>query len=285
MTIAGESHKVPRPFLVMATQNPIETEGTYPLPEAQVDRFMMKVLIGYPTEEEEFVIVDRVTGVPPVDRLGGQHRGSGAAPEAMPPALRRSVAGPACRPAGGRDARPGSLRRPRHGKVPDVRCEPAGLDQPDRGVAGAGDAARRSYVWPEDLTDLAPDVLRHRLVLSYEALSDGQSADAIVHRILQALPAPEKTARSPCPGRLSRRSLRRPAPQQAERHGETRREAAAPDRVHRGPATRGLASWRLPDIVPRLRPRPRGLARVPVPRRRPAHRLERHRQASTDSCP
>src|SRR5580765_6237363 len=62
VTIAGESHKVPDPFLVMATQNPIETEGTYPLPEAQVDRFMMKVLVGYPTEEEEYVIVSRVTG-------------------------------------------------------------------------------------------------------------------------------------------------------------------------------------------------------------------------------
>src|SRR5256712_8740871 len=62
VTIAGESHRVPEPFLVMATQNPIETEGTYPLPEAQVDRFMMKVLVGYPTEEQEFVIVERVTG-------------------------------------------------------------------------------------------------------------------------------------------------------------------------------------------------------------------------------
>src|SRR5947207_854433 len=66
VTIAGESHQVPEPFLVMATQNPIETEGTYPLPEAQVDRFMMKVLVGYPSEEEEFVIVERVTG-PPVE--------------------------------------------------------------------------------------------------------------------------------------------------------------------------------------------------------------------------
>jgi len=63
VTIAGQTHKVPEPFLVMATQNPIETEGTYPLPEAQVDRFMMKVLVSYPSEEEEFVIVDRVTGV------------------------------------------------------------------------------------------------------------------------------------------------------------------------------------------------------------------------------
>ena len=64
VTIAGETHKVPEPFLVMATQNPIETEGTYPLPEAQVDRFMMKVLVDYPSEEEEFVIAQRVTGVP-----------------------------------------------------------------------------------------------------------------------------------------------------------------------------------------------------------------------------
>src|SRR3954449_12227506 len=62
VTIAGETHRVPSPFLVMATQNPIETEGTYPLPEAQVDRFMMKVLVDYPTDEEEYVIVERVTG-------------------------------------------------------------------------------------------------------------------------------------------------------------------------------------------------------------------------------
>src|SRR5438067_6505839 len=64
VTIGRETYKVPNPFLVLATQNPIETEGTYPLPEAQVDRFMLKVLVGYPTEEEEFVIVDRVTGLP-----------------------------------------------------------------------------------------------------------------------------------------------------------------------------------------------------------------------------
>src|SRR5205085_2017430 len=69
VTIAGETHKVPDPFLVMATQNPIETEGTYALPEAQVDRFMMKVLVGYPSEEEEFVIVERVTADELIKRL------------------------------------------------------------------------------------------------------------------------------------------------------------------------------------------------------------------------
>src|ERR671924_66555 len=83
VTIAGETHKVPDPFLVMATQNPIETEGTYALPEAQVDRFMMKVLVGYPSEEEEFVIVERVTGELPdahpvagTDELGALQRES-----------------------------------------------------------------------------------------------------------------------------------------------------------------------------------------------------------------
>src|SRR6059058_305056 len=81
VTIGRETHKVPDPFLVMATQNPIETEGTYALPEAQVDRFMLKVLVGYPNEEEEFVIVERVTGpahepmaVATTDQLGELQR-------------------------------------------------------------------------------------------------------------------------------------------------------------------------------------------------------------------
>ena len=91
VTIAGETHKVPEPFLVMATQNPIETEGTYPLPEAQVDRFMMKVLVGYPSEDEEFVIVERVTGPRDRDRLGLHHRAArrAAAASAAPPTSTR----------------------------------------------------------------------------------------------------------------------------------------------------------------------------------------------------
>jgi MoxR-like ATPase len=79
---------VPSPFLVMATQNPIETEGTYPLPEAQVDRFMMKVLVDYPSDEEEFVIVERVTGAAVDVNAGGRHRAAGRAAARMP---RRSM--------------------------------------------------------------------------------------------------------------------------------------------------------------------------------------------------
>jgi MoxR-like ATPase len=92
VTIAGETHKVPEPFLVMATQNPIETEGTYPLPEAQVDRFMMKVLVDYPSEEEEFVIAERVTGpAVEVNAVADTFQLAGAAAR-MPRGLRRPVA-------------------------------------------------------------------------------------------------------------------------------------------------------------------------------------------------
>ncbi len=141
VTIAGETHSVPEPFLVMATQNPIETEGTYPLPEAQVDRFMMKVLVGYPSEEEEFVIVQRVTGmaasVLPVATTGQLS----ALQQRMPQGLRRSVAHAVRRAAGQRDARPSVTAR-RHRQVPDLRREPAGHHRPDRGRAGAGLPAR-----------------------------------------------------------------------------------------------------------------------------------------------
>ena len=126
VTIAGETHKVPEPFLVMATQNPIETEGTYPLPEAQVDRFMMKVLVGYPTEEEEFVIVERVTGV------GGRGVAAVATTEqlaALQRECRKVYVDPSLMQyavqAGRRDARPGSATACRTWPVHVLRREPA----------------------------------------------------------------------------------------------------------------------------------------------------------------
>ena len=124
VTIAGETHRVPEPFLVMATQNPIETEGTYPLPEAQVDRFMMKVLVGYPSEEEEFVIVERVTGVAQdVGAVATTDAARGAAAR-MPQGLRRSVADAVRGAARRRDARPGALRPqgPRHATSRSARA-------------------------------------------------------------------------------------------------------------------------------------------------------------------
>jgi MoxR-like ATPase len=192
VTIAGETHRVPLPFLVMATQNPIETEGTYPLPEAQVDRFMMKVLVGYPSEEEEFVIVERVTGVAQdiaavatTDELAALQRECRAGyvdPSLMQYAVRLVAA----------------TREPERCGIKDL-ARYITFGASPRATIHLVEAARalaflrgRAYVLPEDVTDLAPDVLRHRLSLSYEALADAITPDQIVVRIMQHVRPPEK---------------------------------------------------------------------------------------------
>jgi MoxR-like ATPase len=192
VTIAGETHTVPTPFVVMATQNPIETEGTYPLPEAQVDRFMMKVLVGYPTEEEEFVIVSRQTGnaeqvakVTTTAQLVELQKKCHALfvdPSLIQFAVKVVSA----------------TRRPEHYGLKDLpRLLTYGASP--RATIGMIEAGRalaflrgREYVLPEDVIDIIPDVLRHRLVLSYEALSESVTADQIIGQILRAVPAPEK---------------------------------------------------------------------------------------------
>ena len=192
VTIAGESHKVPEPFLVMATQNPIETEGTYPLPEAQVDRFMMKVLVDYPTDEEEVVIVERVTGpavqvntVATTDQLAALQarcREVYVDPSLVQYAVRLVSA----------------TRTPdKHGLKDTARLITYGASP--RATIGLVEGARalallrgRNYALPEDMSDLVPDVLRHRVVLSYEGLSEGLTSDALIERIMKAVPAPAK---------------------------------------------------------------------------------------------
>ena len=192
VTIAGETHPVPKPFLVMATQNPIETEGTYPLPEAQVDRFMMKVLVGYPSEEEECVIVNRVTGEAPevaavtttdqLAQLQRQCRTGYVDPSLVQYAVRLVAA----------------TRNPRSYGVPDVAqylsagASPRASIQIVEGARALAFLRGRNYVRPEDVTDIAPDVLRHRLALSYEALSDAITPDHLVRRLMRHLPAPDK---------------------------------------------------------------------------------------------
>jgi MoxR-like ATPase len=192
VTIAGETHRVPEPFLVMATQNPIETEGTYPLPEAQVDRFMMKVLVGYPSEEEEFVIVERVTGaatavaaVATTEQLVAlqrQCRNGYVDPALIQYAVRLASA----------------TRHPERYGVADL-AKYLSFGASPRASIHLIEAARalaflrgREYVLPEDVTDLAPDVLRHRLVLTYEALADALTADELVQRVMQRVAAPDK---------------------------------------------------------------------------------------------
>jgi MoxR-like ATPase len=192
VTIAGETHRVAEPFVVMATQNPIETEGTYPLPEAQVDRFMMKVLVGYPSEAEEFVIVERVTGAgTAVAAVATTEQLSALQRECRTGYVDPSVIQYAVRLAA-------ATRNPARYGVGDLSrylsygASPRASIHLIEGARALGHLRGRAYVLPEDVTDLALDVLRHRLVLSYEALADGVTADDLVRRILQQVPAPEK---------------------------------------------------------------------------------------------
>jgi MoxR-like ATPase len=192
VTIAGETHHVAEPFLVMATQNPIETEGTYPLPEAQVDRFMMKVLVGYPTEEEEFVIVQRVTGaaqdVVPVattDQLAALQR-----------ECRKAYVDPSIVQYGVRlvaaTREPGRFGLKDLGKYLQFGASPRGSIHLIEGARALAFLRGRDYVLPQDVTDLVPDVLRHRMVLSYEALAEGITADQILMKVMQQIAAPDK---------------------------------------------------------------------------------------------
>ncbi len=190
VTIGRETHKVPDPFLVMATQNPIETEGTYALPEAQVDRFMLKVLVGYPNEMDEFVVVERMTGrlspVVPVmttDRLMQLQREVDDVfvdPTLMEYVVRLSSA----------------TRNPAEYGIGDVAKYVSYGASPRASInlvlAGRALAYLRGrrYVTGQDIQDLALDVLRHRIVLSFEALSEDVSADDVVKRVLARIPVP-----------------------------------------------------------------------------------------------
>jgi MoxR-like ATPase len=190
VTIAGQTYPVPRPFVVMATQNPIETEGTYALPEAQVDRFMMKVLVGYPSEEEEFVIVQRVTGeqvaVAPVTSTESLLEMQTACrklyvdPSLMIYAVKVVAATRAPEKCGLHD----------HGRFIQYGASPrASIAMIEAGRALAY-MRGRNYVLPADVADVAADVLRHRVVPSYEALSEGMTSDQLVRNILRAVPPP-----------------------------------------------------------------------------------------------
>ncbi|MCX7265149.1 MAG: MoxR family ATPase [Burkholderiales bacterium] len=196
VTIAGESHRVPSPFLVMATQNPIETEGTYPLPEAQVDRFMMKVLIDYPSEDDEFVIVQRVIA-------GGAQVTGVVSPEelqALQAQCRRCYVDPSLVHYAVKLI--SATRFPERYGLESIK-EFLSFGASPRASIGLIEGARalallrgRDYALPEDVADLVPDVLRHRLVLSYSALAQGKTADALIQDVMNAVPMPDKPLES-----------------------------------------------------------------------------------------
>jgi MoxR-like ATPase len=191
VTIGRETFRVPEPFLVMATQNPIETEGTYALPEAQVDRFMLKVLVDYPTPTEEFVIVERMTGfvetvqtvLSTQDLAGLQKRASQEVyvdPALIEYAIRIVTATRQPKDFGLKEIAPYIL----FGASPRASIN---LILTARALAFV---RGRSYALPQDVLDMAPDVLRHRISLSYEALSDHVSSDRLLQKIFKQIPKP-----------------------------------------------------------------------------------------------
>ena len=194
VSIGGQTFPMPQPFLVMATQNPIESEGVYELPEAQRDRFLFKLIVDYPTPAEEREIVYRMGSVPPepsqvlgVDallRLQRAVREVFVHHALVDYVVRVTVA----------------TREPeRHGLEDVARWLSYGASP--RATLGAVTAARalalvrgRDYVVPQDVVDVLPAVLRHRLVLTYDALADEISADTVVRRVLEAVPLPQISA-------------------------------------------------------------------------------------------
>jgi len=195
VTIGRETHPVPNPFLVMATQNPIENEGVYPLPEAQTDRFMMKVLVGYPSVTEEFVVVERALTpaaviqhiIDPETLVGLQQQ---ADQVYVDPSLIEFAVQLAH--ASREPARIGLSDLARYVTFGASPRSSISLVLAARALAYV---RGREYVVPEDLTDLAMDVMRHRLVLSYEALSDEVTPDLVLAKIMANLPVPEPAGR------------------------------------------------------------------------------------------
>jgi MoxR-like ATPase len=191
VTIAHTSYPVPSPFLVMATQNPIESEGTYPLPEAQLDRFMLKILIDYPEHDEELTIVQRQLVPHPelrealsLDDL-----------KQLQTAVMKVYVDPAL--VSYSVALAAATRRPESIGLAEL-AEFVSFGASPRGPISAVQAARalalirgRDYATTDDIRALAKDALRHRLVLSYQALAEGVTPDRILDSVLAAVPVPE----------------------------------------------------------------------------------------------
>ena len=191
VTIGGTTYRVPLPFIVMATQNPIESEGTYPLPEAQLDRFLMKILVDYPSVGEEAAVVGRSLAEPPTVQerlsLDDLRRYAAAAATVL---VERDAIGYAV-------ALADATRHPANHGLEEL-SPLIEFGASPRGPIGLVSAARvlallrgRGHVLCDDIRDLAADVLRHRIVLSYDALSDGMTADELLERVLTAVPEPD----------------------------------------------------------------------------------------------
>jgi MoxR-like ATPase len=190
VSIGKETFMVPEPFLVLATQNPIEADGTYPLPEAQIDRFMFKVLVDYPSYAEEMVVVERMIGDPielrqvltleQIRELQKAAQATYVDPAVI--AYSAYITGATRNPAAiGIQALNGSVQ---YGASPRASIHLVAAARALAFIRG------RNYVLGHDVLDVAPEVLRHRIVLSYDGIADGVTPEQVISAVLQACPAP-----------------------------------------------------------------------------------------------
>jgi MoxR-like ATPase len=191
VTIGRQTFAAPDPFLVMATQNPIESEGTYPLPEAQLDRFMFKVLVGYPTATQEYVVVERMIGIPErpeavIDTrtLRAFQRAADNVyvdPQIIEYAVKIAAATRDLAGAGHAEL----------ARYVSFGASPRASINMVLGAKALAFLRGRDYALPADVKELAKDVLRHRVVLSYEALADDVAADALLDPLLASIALPQ----------------------------------------------------------------------------------------------
>ena len=191
VTLGHTTHLVPDPFLVMATQNPIESEGTYPLPEAQIDRFMLKILVDYPLHDEELTVIQRSLVAPPelkqlltIEELRGiqaEVRSIYVDPGLISYALQLATA----------TRRPADVGLPQLERFVSFGASPRGPIALIHAARALAVVRGRDYVLVQDLQELIKDALRHRMVLSYEALAEQRSADSLLDEIVAAVPVPQ----------------------------------------------------------------------------------------------
>jgi MoxR-like ATPase len=191
VTLGHTTHPVPDPFLVMATQNPIESEGTYPLPEAQVDRFMLKILVDYPQHDEELTVIQRSLVAPPkltrmlsiedLRAVQASVRDIYVDPGLISYALQLATA----------TRRPDDFGLAELGRFISFGASPRGPISLIHAARGLAIVRGRDYVLVQDVHELVKDALRHRLVLSYEALAERRSADSLLDEVVAAVPVPQ----------------------------------------------------------------------------------------------
>ena len=190
VTLGETTHPLPEPFLVLATQNPIEQEGTYPLPEAQVDRFLLKLRVDYPSAEEEREILDRMTGakIPAVDAVVGLDEIARAADASRAVYVDDRIKDYVVRLVQA-TRRPGEFRLDLEGLLQYGASPRATLALIEASRAHAF-LRGRGFVTPEDVKAIGADCMRHRLILSFEAEAESVTHDQVVQRVFDAVEVP-----------------------------------------------------------------------------------------------